>query len=283
MSILVRPNSLAEAASLLAGRDYTILCGGTDVFPALVDRPPPAAMLDLSRLDEIRGIVTRDGAIRIGGATTWSAIIATPLPAAFDALKAAAREVGSVQIQNRGTIAGNLCNASPAADGVPPLLALDAEVELVSSCGTRRLALADFILGNRHTARASDEILSAVIVPQPHACARSAFVKLGARRYLVISIVMVAVVVDCAADQTICDARIAVGSASVVATRLPGLEARLRGHKLDADFARTITADELAALAPIDDVRATAVYRMDAARELIARALMQACEAHAYA
>jgi CO/xanthine dehydrogenase FAD-binding subunit len=283
VGILIRPASLAEATDLLAARDYMLLSGGTDVFPALVDRPPPVAMLDLSRLVEIRGIAARDGAIRIGGATTWSEIIAAPLPPAFDALKAAAREVGSVQIQNRGTIAGNLCNASPAADGVPPLLALDAEVELVSSCGMRRLALADFVLGNRHTARAPDEILSAVIVPEPHACARSAFQKLGARRYLVISIVMVAVVVDCTPAHTICDARIAIGSASVVATRLPVLEARLRGQKADADLAHTITADELAPLAPIDDVRATAVYRIDAARELIARALMQACEAGKHA
>jgi CO/xanthine dehydrogenase FAD-binding subunit len=283
VSILIRPASLTEATNLLAARDYTILSGGTDVFPALVDRPPPAAMLDLSRLDDIRGITSQDGTIRIGGATTWSEIIAAPLPRAFDALKAAAREVGSVQIQNRGTIAGNLCNASPAADGVPPLLALDAEIELVSSCGTRRLALADFILGNRHTARAPDEILSAVIVPEPHACARSTFLKLGTRRYLVISIAMVAVVVDCAPDHTICDARVAVGSASVVATRLPALEVRLRGQTADADVARTITADELAPLSPIDDVRATAVYRMDAARELIARALMQACEAGKHA
>ena len=283
MSILIRPSCLEEATRLLAARDYTILSGGTDVFPALLDRPSPAAMLDLSRLDEIRGVGLGEGAIRIGGATTWSEIIAAPLPRAFDALKAAAREVGSVQIQNRGTIAGNLCNASPAADGVPPLLALDAEVELVSSCGTRRLALADFILGNRHTARAPDEILSAVVIPAPHPCARSAFQKLGARRYLVISIVMVAVVIDVAADQKICDARIAVGSASVAATRLPMLEARLRGHELDRNMARTITSEELAGLAPIDDVRATALYRLDSVRELIGRALRDACEAHPHA
>ena len=283
MSILVRPGSLKDAADLLAARDYTILCGGTDVFPGLVDRPPPAAMLDLSRLAEIRGITTPHGIIRIGGATTWSEIIAERLPPAFDALKAAAREVGSVQIQNRGTIAGNLCNASPAADGVPPLLALDAEVELVSSCGVRQLALADFVLGNRHTARTRDEILSAVIVREPHACARSAFLKLGARRYLVISIVMVAVVVDFAPDHTICEARVAVGSASVVATRLPALEARLRGQTIDTNIAHTISAEELAPLAPIDDVRATADYRMDAARELIGRTLLQASKAPSHA
>lgn len=283
MSILIRPSSLQEATKLLAARDYTILSGGTDVFPALVDRPTPAAMLDVSCLHELHGISFRDGAIRIGGATTWSELIATPLPRAFDALKAAAREVGSVQIQNRASIAGNLCNASPAADGVPPLLALDAEVELVSSCGIRRLALADFILGNRHTARAPDEILSAILIPEPHACARSAFQKLGARRYLVISIVMVVVVIDLAPDQKLCDARIAVGSASLVASRLPQLEARLRGHKFDHDVARTITAEELAPLSPIDDVRGTAAYRLDAVRELIGRALIEACEAHPHA
>ena len=283
MSILVRPDSLKEATDLLAARDYTILCGGTDVFPALIDRPPPAAMLDLSRLDEIRGITRQEDTIRIGGATTWSEIIATRLPPAFDALQSAAREVGSVQIQNRGTVAGNLCNASPAADGVPPLLAPAAEVELVSSCGKRRLALADFILGNRHTARAPDEILSAIIVPEPHACARSAFLKLGARRYLVISIVMVAVLMDCAPDHTICDARVAVGSASIVATRLAALEARLRGQRIGPELAETITAEELAPLVPIDDIRATAAYRMEVARELVARALTQAGAVHAHA
>lgn len=283
MSILIRPATLAEAAHHLATRDYTILSGGTDVFPALVDKPPPPAMLDLSRLGDIRGITTQDGTIRIGGATTWSEIIDAPLPRACDALKEAAREVGSVQIQNRGTIAGNLCNASPAADGVPPLLTLEAEVELVSSRGVLRLPLADFILGNRRTARAPDEILAAIILPEPRANARSAFVKLGARRYLVISIVMVAVVVEYEPDDTIGDARIAVGSASVVATRLPKLEARLRGCKVDANLANTITSEELAPLAPIDDVRATAGYRLSAVPELIARALSAACETQAHA
>src|SRR4029077_16016992 len=104
---------------------------------------------DISALGELRGVSTEANYIRVGGLTTWSDIIRTPLPRCFDALKSAAREVGSVQIQNRGTVAGNLCNASPAADGVPPLLALDAEVELVSKVGVRRMPLADFIVGNR--------------------------------------------------------------------------------------------------------------------------------------
>src|SRR4051812_20109551 len=228
MGNYLRPARLEEALAALA-RPWTVLAGGTDFYPARVGRAIEENVLDVTGIADLRGISAGPAGWRLGATTTWSELIETPLPPLFDGLKQAAREVGGRQIQNAGTLAGNLCNASPAADGVPPLLALDAEVELVSSCGKRRLALDDFILGNRHTARAPDEILSAVIVAEPHACARSAFLKLGARRYLVISIVMVAVVVDFAPNHTICDARIAVGSASVVATRLPVLEARLRG------------------------------------------------------
>src|SRR5205814_2216166 len=129
------------------------------------DALPQGDVVDITALRELRGIVIEDEYIRIGGLTTWTEIVRIPLPRCFDALKAAAREIGSVQIQNRGTVAGNLCNASPAADGVPPLLALDAEVELASAVEKRRLALAEFITGNRNTARKTDEILSAVLIP----------------------------------------------------------------------------------------------------------------------
>ena len=154
--------------------------------------------------------------------------MAAPLPGGFDALKAAAREVGSVQIQNRGTVAGNLCNASPAADSVPPLLALDAGVELTSPRGARLMPLADFILGNRRPSGA-DEILTAILVPRT-IDGPSAFLKLGARRYLVISIAMVAAALERDGDGAIAEARIAVGSCSAVAQRLPAARARLIGH-----------------------------------------------------
>ena len=151
--------------------------------------------------------------MRIGATTTWSDIASADLPPAFDALKAAARDVGAVQIQNRGTIAGNVCNASPAADGVPPLLILDAEVELASRRGTRRLALDAFISGARSTLLAPDEVMTAVVTPLPAPTMRSAFFKLGARRYLVISIVIVAVALD-VVEGIVRDARIAVGACS---------------------------------------------------------------------
>src|SRR5205823_11352184 len=177
------------------------------------------AVIDVSRVGELRGIEFSPDEVRIGGATTWSEIVAASLPRCFDALRAAAREVGAVQVQNRGTVAGNLCNASPAADSVPPLLALDAQVELVSTSGLRRVPLAAFIVGNRKTLRTAGEILTAVIVPHAVENASSAFLKLGARRYLVISIAMVAAVVAVDERRRVHDARIAVGSCSVRAQR----------------------------------------------------------------
>src|SRR5713101_3478351 len=143
-----------------------VLSGGTDFYPALGDRIAQEPVMDISGLRELRGISNDANYIRIGGLTTWTEIIETPLPRCLDALKSTAREVGSVQIQNRGTVAGNLCNASPAADGVPPLLALDAEVELMSQAGARRMPLTEFIVGNRKTLRRSDELLTAVLIPR---------------------------------------------------------------------------------------------------------------------
>ena len=155
-----------------------------------------------------------------------------------------------MQIQNAGTLAGNLCNASPAADGVPALLVLDAEVELASAAGTRRLALADFILGNRKTARRPGELVTAVRIPKASAAGRSHFVKLGARRYLVISIVMAAARLAVDEAGLVSEAAIAVGACSAVAQRLPALEAALLGEPADATLAERVEAGHLAGLAP---------------------------------
>ena len=258
--------------ALLAAGEAQILSGGTDFYPALGDRVVRGPVVDVSGLGELRGVSSEGDWFRIGGLTTWSEIIRTPLPRCFDALKSAAREVGGVQIQNRGTVAGNLCNASPAADGVPPLLALDAEVELVSKVGVRRMPLADFIVGSRKTQRKADELLTAVLVPRVLENAASTFVKLGARRYLVISISMVAVVV-LVRDRRILEARVAVGSCSAVARRLRTLEAELNGASVGDGLGAVARPEHLAPLSPIDDVRATAEYRMDASLRLVQRAL----------
>ena len=269
----IRPTTLEEALQVLAAGQAQILSGGTDFYPALGDGPVRGGVVDVSRLSQLRGVAVSGDCFRIGGLTTWSDVIRAPLPRCFEALKSAAREVGAVQIQNRGTVAGNLCNASPAADGVPPLLALDARVELSSKSGVRQMPLAEFITGNRKTARRADELLTAVLVPRGLESARSAFVKLGARRYLVISIAMVAAVVLADGEGRVGEARIAVGSCSVVARRLVALEKELIGATIRDGFTGRVRSEHLQVLSPIDDVRATAGYRRDAVRTLVERAL----------
>lgn len=264
---------------MLAVSGGQVLAGGTDFYPALGERLPTGDVVDITGVGEIRGISFEKEWIRIGGLTTWTELIRTPLPRCFEALKAAAREVGSVQIQNRGTVAGNLCNASPAADGVPPLLALDAEVELVSAMRTSRMALAQFITGNRKTLKQPGEILAAVLVPRRNENAASAFLKLGARRYLVISISMVAAVVQADEAGYATDVRVAVGSCSATAQRLHTLEKELIGYPLSA-VGEILRPEHLAPLSPIDDVRASAEYRRDASLTLVRRALEACAEAH---
>ena len=269
----LRPTTIDEAIGALARPGGRILAGGTDFFPTQGERPVTGAVLDISAIDALKGIRIEADHIRIGARTTWSEIIAADLPPAFEALKAAAREVGGWQIQNLGTVAGNLCNASPAADGVPPLLALDASVELAGPAGTRILPLDRFILGPRRTALAPDEMVVAILVPRRFEGARARFVKLGGRRYLVISIVMVAAHVALDRQGRVADARVAVGSCSAVACRLPGLERALLGADAGAGLAGLVRPEHLGPLRPIDDVRATATYRLDAAQTLIGRAL----------
>ena len=275
MASYLRPRSIEEALRARSRGGWVVLAGGTDFYPARVGRPVDEDVLDLTALDALRGIRADASGVRIGALTTWSEVLRTPLPPCFAALKQAAREVGGVQIQNAGTVAGNLCNASPAADGVPPLLALGAAVELRSTRETRTLPLAEFVRGNRQTACAADEIVTAILVPPWPDDTRSAFVKLGARRYLVISIAMVAAVVACDEQGRIARCGVAVGACSPVARRLAGLEAELVGRPLAHGVGAIVDARHLAPLDPISDIRASAAYRRDAVLTLVGRALEQ--------
>jgi CO/xanthine dehydrogenase FAD-binding subunit len=269
--LYVRPATLDDALDRLRP-GLRILAGGTDLMVGANEAAFPGDLLDISRLPELAGVRRIGGEVRFGGATTWSEIVHAELPSAFGALKAAAREIGAIQIQNRGTLAGNLCNASPAADGVPPLLALGAEVELVSRRGTRRLPLENFLLAPRRTALAGDEILAAVVCPEPSPGVRSAFLKLGARRYLIISIVMVAVALEIE-DGVVRNAHVAVGACSPVAMRLAAVERRLKGRTSQSTLGDCLEPGDFDALAPIDDLRADAAFRREAARTLMRRAL----------
>ena len=271
----LRPTDLDVALRALKGGPLAVLAGGTDLYPACVGRPLPEDILDITALSALRGVREEASGFRIGALTTWSELLATPLPAWFDGLKLAAREVGGRQVQNAATLAGNLCNASPAADGVPALLALDAEVELVAHDGVRRLPLAGFVTGNRRTVRRTDELLTAILIPQWASSTRSTFIKLGARRYLVISIVMVAATLEADASGAVSRAALAVGACSAVAQRLPALEAKLLGAPLGPALADLVGPEDLAALRPISDVRGSAEYRRDAALTLVRRALRE--------
>ena len=276
MGSYLRPASLDEA--------LTRACGGAQDAPRRWHRHLPGArrsavdddILDVSGLPDLRAIATVDGTCRIPALATWTDLIRADLPPRFDGLKAAARAIGGVQIQNRATICGNVCNASPAADGLPNLIALDARIELTSASGRREVPAGAFMTGNRRTVRRPDELVTAVLVPVPATEARSTFLKLGARAYLVISIAMVAAVVDLDADGWVSSARIVVGACSEVPQRIPAAEARLVGRRAGPELAAAIAAEveaaDLDGLAPIDDVRAPAAYRREAALVLVRRA-----------
>lgn len=275
--------TLAAALSTLAQGDTRILAGGTDYYPGLNDAAPDHDLLDIRRVQGLDKIELEGDNWRIGSAVTWSSLIHTELPACFDALKCAAKEVGSVQIQNAATVVGNVCNASPAADGVPALLILNAQVELQSIEGRRVLPLNEFIAGVRSTLLKKTELATALLIPASIASDATAFDKLGARTYLVISIVMCATRLRVDAQNRISQAAIAVGACSAVASRMSELEKALVGQSCDVDALKNCVLDEhLLALTPIDDVRATASYRMQAAKVMLQRQLLALANARSF-
>lgn len=277
MASYVRPTNLDEAldhlsAASMNAAEPVILAGGTDFYPARVGRALDEDVLDVTGIPDLRGISETEDGWRLGATTTWSEIAHADLPPVFDALRRAARLIGGVQIQNAGTLAGNLCNASPAADSVPPLLAMRAKVEIHGRAGRRELPLGEFITGNRRTVLKPGELVAAVLVPRPKKDAQSVFLKLGAREYLVISIAMVAVVLETEGN-VVSAASVAVGACSAVAQRLPYLESELIGRRLNAALANRVKPEHFDMLAPIDDIRASAAYRREAAMVLVRRAL----------
>jgi CO/xanthine dehydrogenase FAD-binding subunit len=280
MGAYLRPADLDSALGALAvaaptGAPWVVVAGATDHYPARVGRLPNEDVLDVTAIAALRGIEAANGGWRIGALTTWTDLAEADLPPLFDGLRAAALAIGGLQIQARATVVGNVCNASPAADGVPSLLAMDSVVELSSTAGSRQVPIGEFVTGNRRTVRRPDELVTGLLVPAPLPAThvRSAFEKLGARAYLVISIAMVAAVVEIGVDGRIARARVSVGACSEVAQRLAGLEADLAGRPASPDTAAVVGLGHLEALTPIDDVRGTVAYRRDAAVVLVRRAL----------
>jgi CO/xanthine dehydrogenase FAD-binding subunit len=274
----LRPRELQLALATLAAAPRVVLAGGTDLYASGTPVPPKLRqpVLDITAIDRLRGIRVEPMQIVIGATATWAQVCGAQLPVWFLALKQAASQVGGLQVQNVATVAGNLCNASPAADGIPPLLALSALVELTSARAVRVVPLADFVRAARRTDCGSDELVTAVRIPRRSPRARSVFYKLGARAYLVISIVSLAVSVDFDGLGRISYAGIAVGSCAQRAQRLGSLESRLLG--LQRAAARVLPIGEhIAEISPIDDIRGTADYRRHALLRLLQRALSEVC------
>lgn len=274
----LRPTGLPAALATLAAAPRVVLAGGTDLYATGMPMPERLRqpVLDITALEALRAVRIEDQELIIGATATWASVRDGELPVWLRALRQAAAQIGGEQIQNVATVAGNLCNASPAADGVPPLLALSARVELASIRERRSVALDEFVVGPRRTACRADELMVAIRVPLRSEQARSAFYKLGARSYLVISIVSLAITLDFDARGRINYAGLAVGSCSARPQRLRSLESRLLG--LDRRSLGGLPwSDALAEIAPIDDIRGSAAYRREAVATLLPRALREVC------
>ncbi len=258
---LFQPRDLDDALRLLRHEaPLTPLAGCTDLYVAFnFGTLKEGRFLNIWGLDELREISVRDGVLRIGALATYTQMIQDRrVQDRAPMLVAASREVGGVQIQNRGTLGGNIANASPAGDTLPVLSALDADVVLRGLDGTRRVAFNEFYTGYRTTRRQSDELIVAVDIPP--VTGRQWFRKVGTRAAQAISKVVLAAV---RAETP----RISLGSVAPTVVRLPKTESHLASGGTIRD-AQTILMDEIQ---PIDDVRSTAAYRKRVAANLLAR------------
>jgi CO/xanthine dehydrogenase FAD-binding subunit len=271
---ILQPGTWREALEMKAAEpDARPIAGGTDLMVELnFDRSRPQAILDLTRVPEPAEWGSEDGRLRIGAGVTYARLI-EELGDRLPGLAIASRTVGSPQIRNRGTVGGNLGTASPAGDALPPLYAADAEVEVESVRGTRRLAIGDFVTGPKRNALAGDELIAAVLVTP--AAGPEQFAKIGTRNAMVIAV--------CSLALRVSDGRVAacIGSAGPTPIRAREAERFIAGERdrseaVLAEFGRLVAA----AAQPIDDVRGTAAYRRHALAVLARRTLkwtVQAC------
>jgi CO/xanthine dehydrogenase FAD-binding subunit len=271
------PRTLAEAYALLAELPHRPLAGGTDLLVQITGElgDPPERVLDIWHLDELRGIRVDSNAIVLGALTTYAEIRRSPLIAEFlPAFAEAAATIGAAQIQNRGTIGGNVMNASPAGDMLPLLLACDAQLVAGTAQGERWIPVRDFWPGYRQTALEPAELLLRISIPLP-AGRQLRYRKVGTRRAQAISKVVMALSwqVDPVPDAAWRDVHLALGSVAPTPVRAPATEAVMEGSpptEAIADRAASTLAGELS---PIDDVRSSADYRRAVAARVLHRLL----------
>ena len=273
------PTRLADAYALLAGGPLTPIAGGTDIMVRITGElgPMPERMIDLSRLDALEGISLELGDLVLGALTTYteirrSALCREHLPALVEA----AATIGAAQIQNRGTIGGNIANASPAGDTLPVLLATDATFDLGSHRGERPVPAAEFFTAYRETALAPDELILRVRIPLV-AGRETRFRTVGTRRAQAISKVVMAV--SWRAHGTTAgwsDVRVALGSVAATPVRSAAAEAALEGRRPTPETADAAAEALVGELKPIDDVRSTADYRRVVAARILHRIVRDA-------
>jgi len=276
----LRPTSLGELVKTLDETGGRVVAGGTDVIPRMRrDLFPVSALVDASNIAELDFIEETDDEILIGALTTHQEIADSALlQAANPALVAAAASVGCHQTRHRGTLGGNIANASPAADTIPALLIFDAQIRLMRKDGERSMLLSEFLVGPGKINLAPGELIHSVVFSRLSGFWGAAFQKLGKRNGMAISVVSVAAAVVLDSLGIVQDARVALGSVAPTVVRSPKVEKMLIGREASPgviqDAANAVVAD----ISPITDVRSTAEYRRHAACILTRRALEQALE-----
>jgi xanthine dehydrogenase FAD-binding subunit len=267
------PASVDEAVRHLGRADATILAGGTDLMLQIRGRPDRQPLINIRRLDELRGVDQTGDAIRIGTLTTLTDLLADKTIAdQLPCLREMADQFASNQIRNLATIGGNICNASPAGDALVPLIVLDAEIELASlrggECRTRNVKLADFLIGPGQTGIEPGELLTHVIVPRPRPGFVDGFRKIGVRPALEIAVVSVGLGGELRGN-ALYNVRAAFGAVAPRAVRGAATEAALEGRELTAETIAQAAVAVAEDIAPISDIRATSWYRGHLARAMI--------------
>jgi CO/xanthine dehydrogenase FAD-binding subunit len=276
---LRQPDSLQDALTLMAREPgvWRAFAGGTDIMVLLeAGRLPQGRYLSLQRLPELHGIEAADDAIVLGAMTTYSDVMRSRvLQIECPLLCSAAAETGGVATQNRGTIGGNIANASPAADAPPALLVYDAEIDLVSARGDRRVPYDRFHLGYKKMDLAPDELIRSIRLARGRGAWARSWRKVGTRRAQAISKVCFAAALE-SAGREVHDIRIAFGSVAPTVVRAAHAEDALRGRAIDAETIADCCAALERDVSPIDDLRSTARYRLQVARNLLEAFLVSA-------
>ena len=274
---LLRPPTLVGALEMMGTLESAMpIAGGTDIIPTFKDLgSKPVHLIDLGLIGELNGVEEEDGYVLIGPTTTHAQILASKLiEEAAPALHDAARWIGSVQIRNRGTIGGNLCNASPAADSAPPLLVHGAEAHICSLEEGHWIPLHELFKGPKMTALEKNEILGGLRFPAVKG-AGSSFQRIGRRKGFTLSVVNAAVYAE-RDGEVLREVRIALGSVAPTPIRAPTVENRIRGRKMSEELIEEAAAASIEAAKPITDIRGTAEYRRDMVGVLVKRAMREA-------